>query len=136
MNCKRTGFLLLPVLLAACATARPVIYPTATAELRGAPAQELAVQECLQRANAADLDNPGAEVAATTARDTAIGAAGGAAAGAVYGNAGRGAGAGAAAGAATGLIRGLFRSQQPSAVYQTYVSRCMSERGYEVIGWR
>jgi len=132
---QRLSLLLLPLLLAACATARPVLYPNATSQLGGKAAQDAAVQACLQQADAADLSRAGDDVARSTAGGAVIGAAGGAAAGAVYGNAGRGAGAGAAAGAATGLVRGLFRGNQPSPVYMAYVNRCLGEKGYDVIGW-
>ena len=56
-------------------------------------------------------------------------------AGAVLGSVGRGAGAGAAAGAAGGLVRGLFRGREPTPVYRRFVERCLSDKGYEVIGW-
>lgn len=135
MDRRLVSVLLPTLLLAACATARPVIYPSATAQLGGKGAQDAAVQACLQQADAADLSKGGAQVAGSTARGAAIGAAGGAAAGAVYGNVGRGAGAGAAAGAATSLVHGLFRSNQPSPVYMAYVNRCLGEKGYDVIGW-
>lgn len=133
---NRTRLLIvLPILLTACATARPVIYPNATSQLAGKGAQDAAVQSCIQQADAADLSRPGDQVAGSTVGGAVIGAAGGAAAGAVYGNIGRGAGAGAAAGAATGLVRGLFRSNQPSSVYMAYVNRCLADKGYDVIGW-
>lgn len=133
---RRILLLSLIVLLAGCATARPVIYPNATSQLAGKPAQDAAVQACMQQADSADLKRGGDQAARSTAGGAVIGGVGGAAAGAVYGNVGRGAGAGAAAGAATGLVRGLFRGSQPSPVYMSYVNRCLAEKGYEVIGWQ
>lgn len=132
----RIALLSLVLLLAGCATARPVIYPNATSQLAGKSAQDAAVQACVQQAESADLSRGGDQVARSTAGGAVIGGVGGAAAGAVYGNIGRGAGAGAAAGAATGLVRGLFRSNQPSPVYMAYVNRCLGDKGYEVVGWQ
>jgi outer membrane lipoprotein SlyB len=133
----RHALLLLPVLLlAGCATARPVIYPNAPSQLAGKPAQDAAVQACIQQADSADLSRGGGDVARSTAGGAVVGSVGGAAAGAVYGNIGRGVGAGAAAGAATGLVRGLFRGNQPSPVYMSYVNRCLADKGYEVVGWQ
>lgn len=137
MSAPRFG-IALALLLAGCATARPVLYPNANTntQIGGKAASDAAIQACLQQADAAGLDQPGADVARTTAGGAAIGGVGGAAAGAVYGDLGRGAGAGAAAGAAQGLVIGLFRAHQPNAVYQGYVNRCLADKGYEVIGWQ
>ncbi len=133
----RHALMLLAVLfLAGCASARPVIYPNATSELRGKAAQDAAVQACIQRADSADLSRGGNDVARSTAGGAVVGSVGGAAAGAVYGNVGRGVGAGAAAGAATGLVTGLFRGNQPSPIYMSYVNRCLADQGYEVVGWQ
>ena len=43
--------------------------------------------------------------------------------------------AGAAAGAATGATRSAFKSTELSPTFQRFVQRCLSERGYDVIGW-
>ena len=44
--------------------------------------------------------------------------------------------AGAAAGGAVGLVRGVLRAGRPSHTFRGFVNRCLSERGYDVIGWR
>lgn len=128
--------ILIPVLLVGCATARPVIYPTAAAQASGQQGQQASVAECLRQADAANLDRDGAVVGSSTARGAIMGGAAGAGAGAVYGDLGRHAGAGAAAGAATGLVSGLFRARQPSPVYQAYVNRCLADKGFDVVGWQ
>ena len=75
------------------------------------------------------------------AKDTAVGAAMGGAATGVYGavrgysDIGNRTAAGAAAGAAVGLIRGATRASEPSDTFKRYVDRCLSERGYDVVGW-
>ena len=52
------------------------------------------------------------------------------------GNVGRAAGAGAAGGATAGAVSGAFDADEPEGVFKNYVNRCLSEMGYEVIGWQ
>ena len=65
----------------------------------------------------------------------AKGSAWGAVGGAVVGHPGRGAMVGAASGATAGFLRGLFRRSAPSQAYKQVVQRCLTERGYEPVGW-
>ena len=44
--------------------------------------------------------------------------------------------AGAAAGAATGAVRGGIQSTEQSPIFKNFVNRCLSEKGYSVIGWQ
>jgi hypothetical protein len=38
---------------------------------------------------------------------------------------------------AGGLVRGIFRTRRdPDPAYRHFMERCLSEKGYEVIGWR
>ncbi len=122
-----------------CAAPRPVLYPNATLQQRGAATAQRDTDECLQLAH----DNVGSATstkAASTAKSTGVGAAGGAAVGAVggaiTGDAGTGAAVGAATGATAGLLSGLFTQSGPDPVTQSFVDRCLRERGYEPIGWR
>ena len=123
------------LLLAGCASQRPVLYPNSTLQQRGDVAGDQAIEGCMQRAEAAGLDYSKGNVARRTAESGAIGGAGGAVAGAIYGSAARGAVAGAAGGATAGLIRGMFDRNDPAPVYRAYVNRCLAEQGYESIGW-
>ncbi|MDO9358232.1 MAG: glycine zipper family protein, partial [Polaromonas sp.] len=43
--------------------------------------------------------------------------------------------AGAAVGGSAGAVQGAFRNDRPSTTYRNFVQRCLSERGFEVIGW-
>jgi hypothetical protein len=56
--------------------------------------------------------------------------------GAVTGSFGRGVGIGAAGGAAAGLVTGAMKASQPSPLYKAFVNRCLSEKGYDPIGWQ
>jgi outer membrane lipoprotein SlyB len=124
-------------LLSGCAPQRPVLYPNATYQSNGEAVAQSDVDECMQRAKASGVgSNAAANVAGTTAKSAAVGAAAGAAAGAVRGHAGRGAATGAAGAAAGGFMAGLFRSRQLDPIERNFVSRCLAEKGYSVIGWR
>ena len=129
-----TAFLFL---LVACAAKRPVLYPNEHLEYVGKEAAEQDINDCMALAEANGVDsNRAGEVATSTAGGAAVGGATGAAAGAVTGNPARGAAAGAAGGATLGLFRGLYRSREPDPVFRNFVDKCLTERGYEPIGWR
>ncbi|MES1924268.1 glycine zipper family protein [Salinisphaera sp. T31B1] len=125
----------LVLVLAGCASQKPVLYPNATLNQRGQAAGDQAIQGCMHRAQAAGLDYSKGGTVRRTAESGAVGGAGGAVAGAIYGSVGRGAAAGAAGGATAGLIRSLFARNDPAPVYRSYVNRCLAEQGYEPIGW-
>jgi len=61
-------------------------------------------------------------------------------AGAIAGN---GAGEGAAAGAASGAVGGLFysmlgafQSKNEDPTFMNFVGQCLTDKGYQVIGWK
>lgn len=74
-----------------------------------------------------------------TAGNTVGGAAGGAAlgaiGGAIGGNAGKGAAIGAGVGAGLGLLKGLAEGSEPPQNYEAFVRKCLTDKGYEVIGF-
>jgi outer membrane lipoprotein SlyB len=140
--------LLLPLAgLAGCAatgpnspSARPVLYPNATLNRVGAAQGQVEVDGCISRAMAAGLtpDEKTNEVgrragegAATAGVASAVGAL----------LTGRGSDAlrsgaiGAAVGGSAGAVSGAFHNDRPNGTYRQYVQRCLSERGFEVIGW-
>jgi hypothetical protein len=130
------ALLVAATLTSACRSYEPVLYPNKKLEEVYQDEVDRDIAFC--EANAKEYtENPSrARRAAGDATEGAVvGGATGAAAGAVLGSVGRGAGAGAAAGAAGGLARGIFSSREPSPVYRRFVERCLSDRGYEVIGW-
>lgn len=127
--------LALLILLAGCAHQQPVVYPAGDA-LQGSYGARQAAQVCMARAEAYGLDYNGGAIAQRTVESGIVGGAGGAVAGAIYGDWEQGAVAGLASGATAGLLRGLFDSNEPSPAFSRFVSRCLSERGYDLIGWR
>ncbi len=141
----RRLLLAIAILLSACASPRPVLYPNYKLETVGQEVAEVEIEECLTLAEAAgangsDADQAG-EIAVDTAERAGAGAAAGAAGGAIRGGAGVGAGIGAASAAAYTFVRGGLRwlfggRREPDRLQRTYVTRCLSDRGYDVIGWR
>lgn len=125
------------VTCAACAEKRPVVYPNAHLKQVGNEAAQRDIDECIRYARESGAEgSKGTEIAKETAGGAAVGGAVGAATGAVLGSLGRGAAAGAAGGAAGGLVHGALKSDEPDAVFKSFVDRCLREKGYEPIGWR
>ena len=134
----RTVFLLLIVGSVACSP-KPVLYPNAHLQEVGKDAAKQDITDCRTVAKEAGSSG-GAGRTGTVAGHTAVGAgtgaAGGAAGGAIVGSPGIGAAIGAVSGAVYGLLGGLFSGSQPDQAYVNIVNRCLSERGYEVAGWK
>jgi len=126
----------------ACASRRPVLYPNDKLRSVGMATAQRDVDQCMRLADqylsSGQVMGAAGDVATETAVGGATGAAVGAVGGAVLGNAGRGAAVGAATGATAGLMGSVFgsmRNRQPDAAYSNFVTRCLSERGYDTIGW-
>ncbi len=152
MNALNKPFaLLLPALaaalLAGCATtgpnspsAKPVLYPNAMLNRVGAAQAQAEANTCMSRALAAGLTpDEKNNVVARRAGEGAATAGVASAVGALL--TGRGsdvlkAGAvGAAVGGSAGAVSGAFHNDKPNTTYRYFVQRCLSEKGFEVIGW-
>lgn len=136
------GLLLIPLLLAGCQSRRPLLYPNDKVQRVGMATAQQDIDRCMRLADQYLSRGRHLGAASEMATDTAVGGATGAAigavGGAVVGDAGRGAAVGAATGATAGLMGSLFgsmRNRQPDPTYANFVTRCLSERGYETIGW-
>ena len=152
MNVLRTSSALLlsasvAALLAGCAatgpgspSAKPVLYPNATLNRVGPAQGQVEASACMSKASAAGLtpDEKNNEVARRAGEGAAT-AGVASAVGALI--TGRGsdvlkAGAvGAAVGGSAGAVSGAFNKDKPNTTYRYFVQRCMSEKGFEVIGW-
>ena len=131
------------LLLAACSTAHPVLYPNAHLQSVGKDIAERDIEACRRLAETAGAEEGSGKagrVATSTAVGTGVGAASGAVGGAIFGAVGRGSMIGAASGAVWGLLTGLFYAavgpSQPNQAYSNFVNRCLQEKGYEVTGWQ
>ena len=126
-----------------CASPRPLLYPNEKLESVGHEVAEVEIEECILVAEDAGASFDGShagELAKDTAERAGAGAAAGAVGGAIRGNAGIGAAIGAATAATWGFVRGglrwLFGRRQPETLQRRFVERCLSDRGYAVIGWK
>jgi hypothetical protein len=129
------------VLLTACSSARPVLYPNAYMQSVGKERAEQDIAACRQLAESAGAEEgrgKSGRVATNTAVGAGAGAASGAVGGAISGSPGLGSLIGAASGAVWGLLSGLFAagSSAPNQAYTAFVTRCLHEKGYEVTGWQ
>ena len=131
------------LLLAACSTAHPILYPNEHLQSVGKEVAAQDIEACRQLAEAAGAEQGSGKagrVATGTAVGAGVGAASGAVGGAISGAAGRGSLIGAASGAVWGLLISLFHAvagpSQPNQAYTNFVNRCLQEKGYEVTGWQ
>ncbi len=131
------------LLLAACSTSHPILYPNAHMQSVGKEIAAQDIEACRQLAESAGAEEGSGKagrVATGTAVGAGVGAAAGAVGGAISGAVGRGSMIGAATGAVWGLLTGLFHavggSSQPNQAYTNFVNRCLQEKGYEVTGWQ
>ena len=126
---------------AGSASARPVLYPNATLNRVGDVQGRMEVNACLSRAQASALSptqnsnqvgHRAGEGAATAGVASAVGAL-------ITGRGGEGVlhagAAGAAIGGSAGAVSGAFHNDRPNSVYRNFVQRCLSEKGFDVIGW-
>lgn len=126
------------VIVAGCATQRPVLYPNAKLERVGNEVAQRDIDDCMRLAEQYGV-SPGREdrVARGAGAGAAIGGATGAVAGAIGGrNVIDSAARGAAVGGTAGAVGGAVRSDRPKEAYRGFVQRCLRERGYDVIGWQ
>ncbi len=121
-------------------SAQPVLYPNATLNRVGEAQGRAEVDGCMSRALQAGLtpDQKTNEVgrragegAATAGVASAVGAL-------ITGRSSdvlRAGAAGAAIGGSAGAVSGAFHNDKPNATYRQFVQRCLSEKGFDVIGW-
>ena len=131
------------LLLTACSTAQPILYPNAHMQSVGKEVAENDIEACRQSAESAGAEEStgkAGRVATGTAVGAGVGAAAGAVGGAISGSVGSGSIIGAATGAVWGLLTGIYYavagSSQPNQAYTNFVNRCLQEKGYEVTGWQ
>ena len=118
--------------LPACSSARPRLYPNQKYKTVGKAAAEADIERCEEEAEAF-LDSPrGRKIVKGAGSGALLGGAVGAVAGIFTGDVGRGAAVGAATGGTAGAASGAM---SPDEVKIRYINKCLSKKGYEVIGW-
>ena len=123
--------------LTSCAKMRPVVYPQDANA--GATKAEIdrAIRECeeIARTGGSDFSASG-DAAADVATNTGTSAAHRAANSAIYGgNVGASVASGSAHSAISSIGSSLRRSRQPDAAHRSIMSRCLRDKGYDVVGW-
>jgi len=121
-----------------CATSSPILYPNEHYTQVGESIADNDITDCenaAETAGAQSSQSSAGNAAKNTAIGAGIGAATGAVGGAVIGSAGSGSLIGAASGATAGLLRWIFTPRKPNPAYINYVTRCLTEKNYDVIGW-
>ncbi len=121
-------------------SAKPVLYPNATLTRVGEAQGRAEVEGCMARAAQAGLTpdqktnavaRRAGEGAATAGVASAVGAL-------ITGRSGdvlRAGATGAAVGGSAGAVSGAFHNDKANPVYRQFVQRCLSEKGFDVIGW-
>jgi len=121
-------------------SAKPVLYPNATLTRVGEAQGRVQVDGCMARASQSGLSadqktnevgRRAGEGAATAGVASAVGAL-------ITGRSSdvlRAGATGAAIGGSAGAVSGAFHNDKASPVYRQFVQRCLSEKGFAVIGW-
>jgi outer membrane lipoprotein SlyB len=135
------------LLLAACAStgpdsaaAIPVLYPNDKLTSVGDEQAQVEVAACRSRAVASGLgpsqkSNEVSRRAGEGGATAGVAAAVGAFITGRSNDALRGAASGGVIGGAAGAVSGSFNNDKPNSVYRTFVQRCLTDKGFDVIGW-
>lgn len=141
-SCKRVIVALLVALAlmaAGCKAQRPVLYPNAHLDSVGMQVAQADIDDCIMQAEAAGAGaSRSGEAAGNVATSAAVGAAAGAVFGAIMGDAdvGRRAAATGGAAAAGSAVNEGVKSGKPDSIHKTFVNKCLSKKGYEIVGWK
>lgn len=114
-----------------CAS-KPQLYPNQKLKSVGKEAAKKDVDRCIAEADEYLESSKGKKVARGAGGGAAIGAAIGGVAGMFTGNFGKGLVRGGAMGAAGG---GTAAAISPDQIKKRYVNQCLTEKGYQVLGW-
>ena len=134
-----TSLLLIVLAMSACTTQRPVLYPNGKLRAVGEAAAQADIDDCIALAHASGVDDGRAErLASKTAKNATVGAGTGAVVGAISDrrSVGEGAAIGAGATASATLLRGMVNASEPEPIHKRFVSICLQDRGYQLIGWQ
>lgn len=133
-----SGLLILAI-TTGCSTGpkRPVFYPNSHIQQVGQSQAERDTNDCMRLADSYGVNRTkDGEVGTKAAGGALIGGIGAGAWGLVRGDAAERAAAGALAGGSAGAVKGGIDSTRINPTFQRFVQRCLSDRGYDVIGWQ
>ena len=120
--------------------ARPVLYPNAALNRVGDAQGRVEADACMARANQSGLtpDQKTNEIGRRAGEGAAAAGVASAVGAIVTGNSAnvlRAGAVGAAVGGSAGAVHGAFHNEKVNPVYRQFVQRCLSEKGFDVIGW-
>lgn len=121
--------------LGACAP-KPVLYPNEKYKATPQDQVQSDIDGCRKQAKEFVKTHKAEIVAAHTGAGAAFGALMGLISGAFTGDYGRAVAEGAALGGAGGAVGGGARAMTPDAVERRFVDICLSNKGYQPIGWK
>jgi hypothetical protein len=121
-------------------SAKPVLYPNATLARVGEEQAKAEADGCMARAAQAGLtaDQKNNDVGRRAAGGAATAGAASVVGALITGRSSdllRAGAAGAAMGGTAGAVSGAFNNDKANPVYRQFVQRCLSEKGFDVIGW-
>ena len=122
-------------------SAKPALYPNAKLNSVGIAQGQVEAEACMSRAVAAGLtpDEKSDVVGRRAGEGAAVGGVASAVGALITGRSASGvlrAGAGGAAvGGSAGAVSGAFHNDKPNTTYRHFVQRCLTDKGFEVIGW-
>jgi hypothetical protein len=128
---KMMKLIFILLVLISCAS-RPILYPNKKLKMVGKDHSKKDIDQCVSDANKFLESSKGKQIAKGAGAGAVIGAAMGGVAGVFSGNLGRGMVRGGAIGAAGGGAAGALA---PDQIKQRYVNQCLTDKGYQVIGW-
>jgi uncharacterized protein YcfJ len=124
------------VALGACSHPKPVLYPTEYYNAQGKDKVQADIDECEAKAKEFVKTHKSEIVAKHTMTGAIFGAFLGIITGAFTGDYGRAVSEGAAIGAASGTVGGAVKANSPDGVYMRFTDYCLSQKGYQPIGWK
>ena len=132
---KPLRLILIAALLTACAP-KPVLYPNDKYKATTQDQVQGDIDECTKQAKEFVKTHKADIVAAHTGAGAALGALFGLITGAFTGNYARAVAEGAALGGGGGAVGGAAQAATPDAVTKRFVDICLSNKGYQPIGWK
>ncbi len=119
------------LLISACSSS-PVLYPNKKYESVGKKRADSDVDSCVKKGDAFLKSSKGKQILKSAGQGTFMGSAIGAVTGLLTGDFIQGVASGAAVGAVGGAAGGAIT---PDSLKQSFVNRCLADKGYKVIGW-
>jgi len=124
--------IILCLLFFSACTSRPVLYPNDVYKTKGKVAANNDIDICVKDADQFLESDNGKKIAKSAGFGAVVGGAMGAVSGIFFGDVAGGAARGAAIGGAGGAVSGAL---SPDEIKHRYVNKCLSDKGYHVMGW-